>query len=162
MCFFGLGSAACKWILDQHSRTPEDTDNFIKHLGYMCMQGEQNAFKAKAHVAYDRHVRETADKLGWAAFSTGNVNATMQHYSISNLVTSNVGGKGKGQNSSASKSSSKKGQKKGACQAWNYYDGCSAGAKCTMYHSCATCYSVDHAAKSCPNPSSQRYKQARR
>ena len=138
------------------------TDDYVNHVGYMLMQAEQGSFKTKAHIGYDRYVRETAETIGWEAFTAGNVNATLQYYSLANLTQSLAQASNKGK---ASKNSSKvfrNNNNKKACQGWNFGDGCTSGASCNLFHSCSHCWSTDHAAKSCPNPEEKKHKLSRR
>ena len=81
------------------------TDAFLRHIGYISWQAEREAFKNKAHVQYDQYVRETADSIGWEAFKAGNVNGTLQCYSITNLIASSA-------TSVSTKTKSAKGKKK--------------------------------------------------
>ncbi len=150
---FELIEASCAWVLDTRDTDYDCLRKFIKHIGYMAGKAKSGIFLDKAHNLYDQSVRKLATSEGFNAFSAGNAEYSLKHYTYENMKK-HAGSSGQrgagGSYGGGGKNLFTRGGKK-PCFSHNKEGGCSRDERtCGYGHWCSRCGSRSHTRLSCP------------
>ena len=159
--------AALRWGAHKEEATADELRRYLAHLSYVARKASvEKGFVPEAHILYDADIRAKAVKRGWAVFSRGDTEASMDRYCVVNTETyrdhataaikprpqvaqgaASIPGN-KSSKRAAARQQTQSPPGANACIKHNYEGGCSEN-RCRWPHECRKCGDTAHIAGNC-------------
>ena len=127
----------------------EDIFNLISHIEMLVEKSATKIYTVKALAAYDKSVKDRADKMGIRAFESVDSAEVLRHLCYDGTVLAQRGSYQKPKTQNKSKSSPN------TCYAYNRPEGC-RNDPCRYRHVCDICGTGGHPSEKCLKTESKK------